>query len=453
MLKPKKITNYSIIGQKGINLIEHLVLEMGYVWHPRTIDAGIDGMIELRDTKTEEAYNFHILVQSKATEGSFQNDDGITFEYTCDERDIDYWLKGNTPVILICSNVTNNEAYWLNIKEYFKDPLIRKTKKAKFIKTENRFNKENSQKLLDLAITTDNKGFYFAPAPKIERIVSNLLSLTYFPENIFCAETKYRKNKELWNALNQLPDKKGINKNWMLSDGKIFTFNDLNQDPWNLFITKEVNFFKTNNWAKSNELSIINNFIQLLNNTFETFLHQRNIIHKVIEKNINLFYFRPRLDNDERPYSKKINYSRFGRKSHQSVCERYARKSDPAIISFYRHLALEHRFCRYDGQWYLEITPTYYFTHDGFKLHYYYESKLKGKKALDKATAVFSETVFWAWFLGQESGKLFGFSPILKFGQLWESDLNAGLDDKLWLKKDDISTENSFTTQLKLVLK
>lgn len=452
MLKPKKITNYSIIGQKGINLIERIVLEMGFIWHPRTIDAGIDGMIELRNTNTEEAYNFHILVQSKATEGSFQNDNGITFEYPCDERDIDYWLKGNTPVILICSNVTNNEAFWLNVKEHFKDPFIRKTKKAIFNRSENSFKKENSHKLLSLALTT-NKGFYFAPAPKIERIVSNLLPLTFYPDNIYYAETKYRKARELWEALNQLKDKKGINKNWMLSDGKIYTFNDLNQHPWNLFVAKEVSLFKTTIWAKSNELSITNNFIQLLNNTFESFLHQRNIIHKVIEKKINLFYFRPRLDNDERPYSKKINYNRFGRKSHQSVCERYARKSDPSTISFYRHLALEHKFCRYDGQWYLEITPTYYFTHDGFKMHYYYESKLKGKKALDKATAVFSETVFWAWFIGQESGKLFGFSPILKFGQLWQSDLNAGLDDEVWLKKDDRSTENSFTTQLKLILK
>jgi hypothetical protein len=451
MLKPKKLTNYSIIGQKGINLVERIVLEMGFVWHSRTIDAGIDGTIELRDINTEEAFNFHILVQSKATEGFFQNDNGVTFEYTCDERDIDYWLKGNTPVILIRSNVTNNEAFWLNVKEYFKDPEIRKTKKAIFHKTENAFKKENSHKLLDLAATT-NKGFYFAPAPRLERIVSNLLPLTYFPDKIFHAETKYRKNKELWNALNQLQDKKGINKNWMLSDGEIFSFNDLNQEPWNLFVTKKVDFIKSSIWADSHELSITNNFIQLLNNTCETFLHQRNILHKVIE-NINLFYFRPRLDKDERPYSKKIYYNRFGRKSHQSVCERYARKSDPSIISFYRHLALESKFCKYDGQWYLEITPTYYFTHDGFKIHYYYESKLKGKKALDKATAVFSETVFWAWFLGQESGNLFGFSPKLKFGQLWQSEFNAGLDDELWLKKDDRNTENSFTTQLKLVLK
>lgn len=70
-MNPKKHSHYTLIGQKGINLIERIVLDMGYVWHSRTIDAGIDGMIELRDPLSEEAYNFHILVQSKATEGDF----------------------------------------------------------------------------------------------------------------------------------------------------------------------------------------------------------------------------------------------------------------------------------------------------------------------------------------------------------------------------------------------
>jgi hypothetical protein len=450
-MNPKKHSHNTLVGQKGINLIERIVLDMGYVWHSRTIDAGIDGMIELRDSLSEEAYNFHILVQSKATEGDFQNDNGTTFEFTCDERDIDYWLKGNAPVILIRSNVTTNEAYWLNIKEYFKEPDNRKTKKARFHKIENAFKKENKEKLLEL-IENTNPGIYFVPAPRKERIVSNLLPLINFPVKIFYAETKYRKRRELWSALNELENKKGINKNWMLSDGNIYSFNDLNNYPWNSIVTKDIKDINSNSWAQSHELSIKNNFIQLLNNTFESFLHQKNIIHKVND-NVDLFYIRPRLDDIEKPYSLKVKYDRFGRKSRQSVCEKYARKSDPSIVSFYRHLAFEHKFYRYGEKWYLEITPTYYFTHDGFKMHYYYESKLKGKKALDKATAVFSETVFWEYIINKEPGRLFGFSPILKFGHLWQSELDAGLDDDLWLKKDENEQDISFTTQLKLVLK
>lgn len=451
-MKPKKYSKYTLTGQKGVNLIERIVLDMGFVWHARTIDAGIDGMIELRNDITQEAHNFHILVQSKATEVAFVNDKGPTFEYTCDERDIEYWLKGNAPVILICSNVVSNEAYWVNIKEYFKEPLKRKNKKVVFDKTKDGFKKENKQALINIS-SNSNPGIYFAPVPKNERIVSNLLPLVTIPDKIFVAKTKYRKKKELWSALNELENKKGINKNWMLSDGKIYSFNDLSQAPWSGFITeKTIESFKSDTWSQTHDLAIKNNFINLLNNTFESVIHHKGIIHVMFDK-INLFYFKPRLDSEQKPKSWKVKYVRFGRNSHQSVCEKYARKSDPTVISFYRHLAFETKFYRYDMKWYLEITPTYFFTHDGFKMHYYYEQKLKGKKALDRAAAVFSETVFWDMLITKDEG-MFG-APILKFNHLWQSNLDAGIDDELWLKKEDIdkSEEKDFSDQLKLVLK
>lgn len=48
---PKKIPRNNIIGQRGINLIKSFVLEMGRTGHPTTgtLEAGIDGFIELRD--------------------------------------------------------------------------------------------------------------------------------------------------------------------------------------------------------------------------------------------------------------------------------------------------------------------------------------------------------------------------------------------------------------------
>ena len=51
--RPKSLPESSITGQKGINIIERIVLDMGCLWIPRTqFDAGIDGYIELRDEGT-----------------------------------------------------------------------------------------------------------------------------------------------------------------------------------------------------------------------------------------------------------------------------------------------------------------------------------------------------------------------------------------------------------------
>ena len=43
----KKIHNNDILGQQGINLIEQIVLDMGFMWYPTGgVEAGIDGTIE-----------------------------------------------------------------------------------------------------------------------------------------------------------------------------------------------------------------------------------------------------------------------------------------------------------------------------------------------------------------------------------------------------------------------
>jgi hypothetical protein len=73
----KKIGRGDIIGQQGMNLIEKRTLEMGFVWHPTHLDAGIDGYIEIRDSVTGEVSNCIIQVQSKATAQPFEAEKGI----------------------------------------------------------------------------------------------------------------------------------------------------------------------------------------------------------------------------------------------------------------------------------------------------------------------------------------------------------------------------------------
>ena len=60
-------------GQTGGNLIEKIVLEMGYTWNPTSgaTDAGIDGFIEIRDPQTGEVTSFILLAQSKAVDREF----------------------------------------------------------------------------------------------------------------------------------------------------------------------------------------------------------------------------------------------------------------------------------------------------------------------------------------------------------------------------------------------
>jgi hypothetical protein len=88
----KRVDRSAHIGDSGIALIHRRTNDMGFVWHERKIDAGIDGEIELRDQATGEVANRFLLVQSKARDNRFSGEDDESFHYICDSRDIDYWL-------------------------------------------------------------------------------------------------------------------------------------------------------------------------------------------------------------------------------------------------------------------------------------------------------------------------------------------------------------------------
>jgi hypothetical protein len=119
----KRILATSILGQRGINLIERLVLQMGFLWtQTGAIEAGIDGIIETRDAGTGEVHNAILQVQSKAV-SQFTSETAEGFDYRCRSEDLEYWLHGNAPVILIVSRPETGEAYWVSVKNYFSDPM------------------------------------------------------------------------------------------------------------------------------------------------------------------------------------------------------------------------------------------------------------------------------------------------------------------------------------------
>ncbi len=68
----KQVSRSAHIGDAGIALIHQRVSAMDHVWHERTVDAGIDGTIELRDPATGEVSNCHLQVQSKARDNDFR---------------------------------------------------------------------------------------------------------------------------------------------------------------------------------------------------------------------------------------------------------------------------------------------------------------------------------------------------------------------------------------------
>ena len=91
--KKKNIAKREITGNRGIALIHRVVSDMGHLWTPKGLEAGIDGFIELHDDVTSRVGARILQVQSKAGDSYFRIETDSEFTFYCGEPDVDYGLR------------------------------------------------------------------------------------------------------------------------------------------------------------------------------------------------------------------------------------------------------------------------------------------------------------------------------------------------------------------------
>src|SRR5258708_28164611 len=114
---------------------------MGYLFPPGRVDHGIVGHIDLVVPSTGALLNLTLLVQSKASEHPFPGENDRTFHYVCDPRDLELWLAGNAPVVLVFSHPDENAAWWVEVKQAFPDATARASRTVNIDKTTQAFDK------------------------------------------------------------------------------------------------------------------------------------------------------------------------------------------------------------------------------------------------------------------------------------------------------------------------
>lgn len=425
----KQIKDTDIIGDLGVNLIHKICLDMGFIWRATTgFDAGIDGHIEIR-LESGTVTNCIIQVQSKATDQDFEAETSSNFDYRCSQRDLEYWLSGNAPVILVRSRPRTGEAYWVSIKEYFQDLARRKTGKISFDKNADRFDVSARDALMKLAMRTED-GPYLATGRKREIIYSNLLRLAPLPEIYYVAETDYRTSAELFARLREL--KRSVHGEWLLHDRRLWSFHDLSARPWTEIIEPgTLEGLETSEWAQTDDPARQRHFVQLLNTCLKEKLYRKGV---KFSRETGCYYFRAPQDLSNVEYS----YTSREHKTSRMVFRGYPKKLDRTQMSYYRHSAFEGRFVRYAGTWYLQISPTYHFTRDGERISRYAGELLSGIKRLENNQAVHGQVVMWAHLLTARS--LFDSGPqFLDFDVLEKFELDVGVDDEAWIKREDVT--------------
>lgn len=414
----KTVTRQTLISEGGIALIHRRVTEMGFLFHPRRVDHGIDGHIDLVDPATNEVLNLVLLVQSKASTRPFTAETATGLQYTCDENDLNYWLSGNAPVILILSHPGDDEAWWVDVKAELSDPKRRATRTVWVDKRHQVFDASAAAELLRRAVPKDS-GLFLAAPPKRETLISNLLPITGMPETIYLAPAAASTYPDAGELLTAQADRS--RSGWILRDGLVISFGDLREAPLHALCSGDVERHDTAEWADSTDSDTQHRFIDLLARTFAAD-HWGDLRWHNSRKHL---HFCPTPDLQPRREGQAP-----GRRGH-TVFGPYYSKKNPDTISFYRHAALTVRFRRFDGTWYCQLGPDYCFTSDGREEHRYADSLLAGIKRLDRHAAVAGWIRTWATYLTQEPD-LFDINRALTFGELKTFEVDCGIEDKLW---------------------
>jgi hypothetical protein len=103
-------------------------------------------------------------------------------------------------------------------------------------------------------------------------------------------------------------------------------------------------------------------------------------------------------------------------------------------VRFCRHYAANLRFRYWDGNWYLEINPTYHFTIDGKRDSLFEQDYIAKVKRLEHNRAVLALVTAWADLLSsrQESTLLSPGDERIVFGKLATVTVDAVIDEKAW---------------------
>ena len=114
---PKIITNPQIIGQQGEAFVSTRANAMGLMFSRYgPLEAGMDGLLEIRDAVTGAASGRLVAVRVKTRNtGSYTGETESAFEYLMDGTDVIYWTGCNLPVIVVLVHLEREQAYWKSV--------------------------------------------------------------------------------------------------------------------------------------------------------------------------------------------------------------------------------------------------------------------------------------------------------------------------------------------------
>ncbi len=414
----KKLSNSDMIGKAGISLVGLRLAEIGFLFHETgSVEAGTDGFVEIRDPATGAMLSAVFRLQSKATKDgrAWQRETEGSFEFPCKERDISDWVASNVPVVLVCSDVSRQIAFWKDVTSYFRTPRTGEPAVSSSTRPPTPSTEAPARCLLR-GDARRPPGVYIPPHPKKEQLLSNLLPVIEYPKHVWVAPALVT---HMW-EVEEILRAAGIGVECFVRAGRLFSFRSLEEREWpEVCEVESAERFDSSEWAESDDRAKQHEFAELL---------RRALGEKVRER---------------------IEYDR-GRSSSTSVLPTISPRCgcQPAGACFgcttsetagSATTAISGSTDDSSGSTALGISrslPQYRFTRDGFAVSKFQAENISGIKRKEHNDAVRQQVQALAAFLNQQATLLTPEYRYLAFGDPLRFEVDFGFDEGAWRARD-----------------
>lgn len=280
--------------------------------------------------------------------------------------------------------------------------------------------------------TTNPTGHIGSRQTTVELLYVNLVPLIRFPPTTYIAPATCSTMRQAWGILLGSGARHYIPRAWALHNNVIYSFNDPTTSPLKSIVdTGGIECHDTMELALTSDVDHCRIFVQLLNGALYDDLRTMGVLFFFKD---NMYAFAGSPDAPPRKYT----YQNVRQQSTMTVVPHYAVTSkDGRIFPHLRHLAFIAGFRRKEGQWLLEITPTYRYTTDGKQKHKFHTDMLRRIKRIEGNRAVLSQVLLWNAVLSAspppgENPKMltFGRSPTFPIASPIADDQLTAIDSK-----------------------
>ena len=431
----KTYSDQQVIGREGEALVKARIHAMGFAFNPSdSMEAGIDGTLEIRDPRTRAATGKTIAVQVKTTRsGPYTRESETRLEYLCEQADLDYWRNWTIPVIVVLVRLEDQSLFWKAVPKADQPDARRLV----VDKRTDAFDASAVDGLADLAVDTDRFGVWMPPLRKGEPVHLNLIRIE-LPTSVFTAASPFRTGREARAEL--LRHDPGPPDEWVLRNGTLVSFRDPRASGLRHIVDVDTVEEETmGTIAFPDDETDEHRFIELLGRAMRT---QLDAV-LAFDRDQGAYYFPPA------PMGVAVTYSYQSLKQGTSadVVKVYKDRKDETKVVYVRHHAFIPRFWRIGDAWFLSVSPTFVFTRDGTKPDRFAPERLAKKKQLEKNPAILGQFVMWRHLLcglgHSNPDDLFGTEATqgsLRFVPVEAVEAPRSVPERQWRTRDPIST-------------